>query len=96
MHHQTSMGSIVSDAAREYAACERHVLYLRATGLVRDDVEDPVLDRMDELWRTMSDDERGAARERASWIALRTSVLEYRDVEVDPRTPTLPRRPAAA
>lgn len=55
---------MVSEAALEYAACERHVLSLRATG-VPDELEDPLLERMDALWLLMTEEERHAAKERA-------------------------------
>lgn len=85
----------MSDAAIEYQACERQILYLRASGLVRDDLEDPVLERMDWLWPRMDPDEQTAARARARSVADAQDATMIRDRSVAVGGHGLPREEAA-
>lgn len=57
---------MLSAAATEYELCERYIDTLRAAGVLRDDIEDPVLERMDELWLMMTAEERDLAQRRAA------------------------------
>jgi len=85
----------MTDAAIEYQACERQILYLRATGLMRDELEDPVLERMDWLWPRMDPDEQEAARARARSFADAQDDAVIRDRSVEVGGHGLPREEAA-
>lgn len=85
----------MTDAAIEYQACERQILYLRATGLMRDELEDPVLERMDWLWPRMTPDEQVAARARARAYADAQDAAPMLDRNVEVGGQGLPREEAA-
>ncbi len=96
MRYAIPVAASLTDAAREYEACERYVLYLRAAGVLRDEVEDPVLERMDDLWSRMTEEERQTASARVRTISDAAQETVLHDRRLAPGSHDLPREEAAA
>lgn len=70
--------------------CERYIDTLRAAGVPRDNLEDPVLERMDALWLQMTDEERALVQQRAATTPV-APLVELQDRIVAIGSHELPR-----